>query len=302
MEDKLKNIEKFFELNLEIKNTMLKCAANKMDNYNMDSRMKYGDKLYFALEDMLEMFLKILKILKINHLENTIINQFKYYQNELLNCNYNFEKMNVFYQKCFSNMDIKLINNVKETMVGYTLFNAVDYVIKDAKTINELLHIMHAYILNNEKIYQSMPKISEREILNGANITLYGKENNIAKKIFNNIPVDLDLGFTDIVGLDNKILIMVRDLGHALTLEIDIENNSCLIKYFIPKVCNPLLVNKLKGINKIKEDIRFANGQFECKIDDLANELYDFFSKVPTDNNMFTLGGWYYEEDNQTKR
>lgn len=302
MEKNFKNIENFFKLNLEIKSIMMKCAPNEEDNYNMDARMKYGDKLYFALEDIFSIFLKIFNILNTNHLQDDLKKLFKTYQKELLECNYSFNKMKEFYQKNISGMDINLINKTKETFIGYTLFNSIESIMSDVKTINELLHVLHTYILNNENIYQQMPVIKKREILNGENITLYGKENIIAKNIFNNIPVDLDIGNTDIVAFDNKIIMMIRDLGHALTIEIDIENDKCMIRYFIPKICNPSKARELKGINTIKDNVNFANGQFECNTNDLALELYDFLGKVPTDQDMFTYGGWCYNEEEFVRR
>jgi len=302
MEEQLKNIETFFKLNLEIKNLMLKCAPNDTDNYNMDSSIKYGDKLYFAIEDIKDMFIKLFNILNINHLSDYLDKLFKHYQEELLNCNYNFKKMKDFYQNNFSNMNPSLIDKIKDTFIGYYFFNSLETIIGEVKTINELLHVLHSYILNNEHIYQSMPVIQKRQILNGSPITLYGKKNMIAKNLFNNIPVDLFLGPTDIVAFDNKIIMMIRDLGHALSIEIDIENEKCMVKYFIPKICNPAMARELKGVNPIKDNVKFANGKFECNIEELGIVLYDFLGKVPTDKDMFTLGGWYYNEDAPARR
>ena len=302
MEEQLKNIKTFFKLNLEIKNLMAKCAPNGTDNYNMDSRMQYGDKLYFAIEDIKDLFIKLFNILNINHLSDYVDKLFKGYQEELLSCNYNFKKMKDFYQNCFSNMNPQLVYKIRDTFVGYYYFNSLESVIGDAKTINELLHVLHAYVLNNEHIYQSMPIIQQREILNGSQITLYGNINDTSKKLFNNLPVDLDLGPTDIVSFDNKIIMMIRDLGHALTIEIDIENENCMVKYFLPKVCNPSMARNLKGVNPIKDNVKFATGQFECNKEDLGILLYDFLGKVPTDKDMFTLGGWYYNEDETVRR
>ena len=297
----MENLETFFKINLEIKNLMLKCAPNEQDNYNQDFRIKYGDKLYFAIEDMHDDFKKLFRMLNISHLDDDLKIFFKTIQSELLECGYSFNKLKKFYQTRFSEMDLQLITKIKETFVGYTLFNSIESVIGDAKTINELLHVLHSYVLNNENIYQSMPIIVERELLNGENIKLHGKQNNTAISFFQNIPVDLNLGETDIISLDNKIIIMIRDLGHALTIEIDIEDNKCMIRYFIPKICNPQKVKLLPGINAINENVRFANGQFECKLDELNSILYSFLDMVPTDHDMFLEGGWYYDNE-QIKR
>lgn len=302
MNDNFKNIEKFFKINLDIKELMMRCAPNEEDNYSVDSRIKYGDKLYFALEDIQDLFKDLFNILNVNYLKEDLEKFFKTLQRELLNCDYSFSKLKCFYQNRFSNMDLTLINKVKETFVGYTLFNSIVSVFKDAKTINELLHVLHAYVLNNENIYQSMPLITKRENLYGSEISLYGKQNTLAKNFFQNIPVELDIGTTDIVGFDNKIIMMIRDLGHALTIEIDIENNKCMVRYFIPKICNPIKVKQLKGINQVSDNEKFANGQFECDKENLSLELYDFLASVPTDKDMFLEGGWFFNKDEQQRR
>ena len=41
---------------------------------------------------------------------------------------------------------------------------------------------------------------------------------------------------------------MARDLGHALTIEIEIENTKAHVSYFILKVCNIDMINNLKRI------------------------------------------------------
>ena len=90
---------------------------------------------------------------------------------------------------------------------------------------------------------------------------------------------------------------MCRDKGHALSIEVDIEGDKSMIRYFIPKVCNPVLVNELKGVNQVKQDAQFANGRFEVATEDLPMELFDFIAKVPADKEMFVFGGWHYQEE-----
>lgn len=51
---------------------MLKCAPNEQDNYNQDFRIKYSDKLYFAIEDMHDDFKKLFRMLNISHLDNDL--------------------------------------------------------------------------------------------------------------------------------------------------------------------------------------------------------------------------------------
>ena len=297
MEENFKKIETFFKLNLSIKKELLRVAPNESDNYNMDTRIKYGDRLYFSLQDIEGYFLNILELLNLSSLEPQIKKMFQHYNQELLKCDYSFQKLADFYKTNFSDMQMELIDKVNYSFVGYTMFGGqIGLVLSSAKTINELLHIFHAYLINNENIYQRTNVIAKKLITNGEEITLYGRANNISQAIFDEFPLDLDVGITDILSFQNKILIMIRDKGHALTIEIDFDNDKSLIRYFIPKICNPLKVNELKGINKVTRNVRFASGVFECDTIDLPKELYNFIENVPTDDDMFTYGGWQYEE------
>ena len=90
---------------------------------------------------------------------------------------------------------------------------------------------------------------------------------------------------------------MIRDLGHALTIEIDIEDNKCMIRYFIPKICNIDMINSLKGVKKVKKGDNYTVGMFECTLEKLPFELVDFISKVPTDMDMYKEGGIFYESE-----
>ena len=81
---------------------------------------------------------------------------------------------------------------------------------------------------------------------------------------------------------------MIRDRGHALTIEIDIDGNDAIIKYFIPKLCNINMINSLPGVNKVKNtEVIGTTGMFKTSVNDLSNKLYHFISMVPTDSDMF---------------
>lgn len=97
MEQNLKNIEEFFKLNLKIKNILLNCAPNPEDNYNNNSVIKYGDKLYFELLDLNSYFIKMCEILNLGSLNKYIDNLFKKYQKDLLNSGYSYSKLKKFF-------------------------------------------------------------------------------------------------------------------------------------------------------------------------------------------------------------
>ena len=85
---------------------------------------------------------------------------------------------------------------------------------------------------------------------------------------------------------DSKLLIMIRDVGHALTFEITIKKDICEVDYFIPKICNAHMVNLLPGINKVKDNSFGAIGKFNVSVSELPNTLYNFIRKVPTDDDL----------------
>jgi len=178
-------------------------------------------------------------------------------------------------------MSEELVNEVGENCVGYKIFRGVD--LSKAKSLNEILHVVHQTIVNNEKNLSNLPKIDEKTNDNGASITLYGNLNELSSIIFNQFPQELSCGITDIVSLNNSVIMMVRDRGHALSIEIEKENDKYYVKYFIPKINNIDMVNELKGVRKVNEDSKFTTGIFETSIEALSYNLTNFISKVPTD-------------------
>ena len=99
--------------------------------------------------------------------------------------------------------------------------------------------------------------------------------------------IDLDVGWTDMVAVnERKLLMMVRDRGHALTIEITLNLQTARIEYFISKLCNVDMINNLPGVNKVNQDSVGATGAIEIPIGDLQNTLFSLISKVPTDSDM----------------
>ena len=199
------------------------------------------------------------------------------------------DKLKLFYQKYVSNMDLNYINDVKKTCVGYT-FNGTSAVNK-ASSINEILHFMHSYIINSDMILQSLPLINSKNNENGSSISLRGVNSNIFENLFMMFPSNLDCGITDMVTInDKKMIMMVRDRGHALSIEITLNNDIARMEYFIPKLCNIDMINRLPGVNKVNENSVGATGVIEVKTSDLPNTLFGFISMVPTDNDIIYHG------------
>lgn len=78
---------------------------------------------------------------------------------------------------------------------------------------------------------------------------------------------------------------MVRDRGHALTLEISILKDEVEVKYYIPRLINVDYINQLPGINRVNLASAGATGTFMIKdINELPSYIWNFVNMVPTDS------------------
>ncbi len=280
-------LKKFFDNNMKIKEMILKIAPTEMDDYNEESRIEYTDKLDNALKEIQNILFDTAKEFSFGEETEQIINEnFEKRREALVISHYEPGLIQKIYDKQISSMNEKFIEEVKDKCVGYILADTqtLDSLLNKSGSVNEVLHTMHSYIVNNEQIMQAMPVLAKKTNELKEPIMLYGEETEISKKIFEQFPFQSDCGPTDIISMQNKILMMVRDRGHALTLDIDTTNEKSFIKYFIPKICNRNMIEKLPGINKITK--AGATGMFEISEEILPQNLFDFISKVPTDSDI----------------
>ncbi len=283
-------LQMFFDTDLKVKEIMSDNAPNAAYQYNQEYISQYSDNLLEMIKDLKFYFKKMSKVIDIS---DTYINDlFNNYEIQLAECGLNFNKLKKFYNDYISDMSDNIINLTRENFAGYSIDakEAFSSVLGEAKTVNEVLHVLHSYITNDNDMYTSMPTVDSKTNSNQESITLYGEDNEIARSFFNSFPTNEDSNITDIISLKNKLLVMVRDRGHALTIEINYdENGKAYIDYFIPKICNADKVNKLTGVRKVPSDApanAFTTGYFETTLDNLNNDIYNFIKSVPTDDDM----------------
>lgn len=286
IDSKLMKLQHFFEADLMIKKEMLNIAPPSDDQYY--DVVKYSNKV----NDFLDYIFSELKCISsdIFGLESLVMEKITTMESDIkkmfYSCGCDINKLRLFYKDYISNMELKFINNVKKQCVGYSLWRGFSSAM-GAKTINEILHFLHSYILNNEYILNSMPLINEKKKDSDSVILLRGVKVQMFEQLFALFPKDLDVGMTDMVAVnERKLLMMVRDRGHALTIEITLNLQTARIEYFIPKICNVDMVNNLPGINKVNQESVGATGVIEVPISDLPNTLFSFISKVPTDSDI----------------
>lgn len=288
-QENFERIKRFFESDMRIKETLLNLAPTEKDDFNEESRIEYTDRLYKRLRDLeLEFIEGVPKFGFDPAITSIIKSHFAKAREAFLLSRYEPGVIQKLYREHFTNMSPKLIEEVKEEFIGYTMAGKnLGKCMQESRTINELLHVLHSYIANNEGMLKNLPVIATKENAEKYSITLYGEETELSKKIFEEFPLELDCGWTEIVSMTDKILMMVRDRGHALTIDIDTaKKDDILVRYFVPKLCNRDMVEALPGVNKAGISESGATGLFQTTGEELTKALFDFIGKVPMDYDM----------------
>lgn len=289
MNKELKRMEDFIYLDIEIKKLLnalnpYTYSKLRMANYSKDvlKGIETCDKTFKKISELFEFSDEIKE--RINFFFNVIMN-------EALKNNNNLVELEDFTYKRLHKLEPSFIHDVKLNCYGYNEKNSyqndpiLESLLTKAQSVNEFIHAIHSYIMNNEKYYQNIPELKTK--LNQGNypIVLRGIDVPIAQELFKNFPLDGNIGWTDILSLNKNILMMIRDKGHALTIDINLENMNCIIvSYFIPKICNVEMAKKIKGIdNQNLKLFQSATGKFETNNEKFIKDIVEFIKSVPTD-------------------
>lgn len=288
--EKIIKLQHFFSVDTKIKKEIYDIAPQSLNGYiDETSISEYTDKLNASLIYILSELKCV--ALDVFGKESSIFNKVCYLEQDIktnfYSCGFDIEKLKSFYQKYISNMEPSFIDDVKRSYIGYYFGGGGVSPLKKASTINEILHLMHSRIINNEGLLQSIPLLNEKDNQHNNTISLRGIRNPMFEQLFMMFPTDLDCGITDMVIINEKTLIMmVRDRGHALSIEVTLNKDNARIEYFIPKICNVEMVNKIPGVNKVNDDSIGTTGTIEVEVKDLPTALFNFISMVPTDMDI----------------
>lgn len=298
MNENYENLDKFFKIDLKIKDLILKTRPNEK-TYDTSGAIKYVDNLINELDTIKDYFFWVIDTYNMSpYLKDVINNSLNEYNEKLLNSNYDYDRLIRIYQECILKMTSGLDKELQKNLFGYNINRKEVESFEKCKTINDYLHAFHFYIVNNEKIFHSMPVIDRKINKDDEPIILFGKENDLSRDLFNKYPVELGTGEVDILSFDDHLLMMIRDVGHALSIDSTIENDNIRVSYFIPKSCNIEKVNKLKGVTKLdpltSDMFSPTNGEFVCKKEDFTSEMIDFISNVPTDIDAFSKSNFMH--------
>lgn len=212
------------------------------------------------------------------------------------------------YQKLLSGMSPKFIKEVSTSMAGYYLFKNSEYsnLIEQAHSFNELLHLAHSYLLSEESLFSKLPQwdqFSYQDNKRNINYQAVGQPNKTAHQIFSHFINNAENYLNDpnnhnseiptllhLMSVGETTLIMIRDFGHALTIQVDSSDPQQIhISYQIPKIFDGTMVNKLPGVSKVEArpnefiDNGTTGNFYVSSKNDIGEIITEFVSHVPTD-------------------
>ncbi|MBR3134837.1 MAG: hypothetical protein IKG56_05200 [Clostridia bacterium] len=315
MDKYMSTLEDFFSADADIKNMLIQCAPTEMDEYDEESRIRYFDRIHHVIgsvKSKMSSFLQSPFFLEERFLDKEVefqpdgtvkesikeskafeifIRKIEDLERRVIELEASHASLRQVYSSCLSGMDEGLIKDVSTRIYGENSVEqlALGQLLARAKTINEMLHILHFHTENSNRILEALPILDQKEIAIQPGMTpnksvLIGDSDNaLARSIFEQLPLDTRYAYT--VALQDRILMMVRDAGHALTLQI-IENpdGSAQVSYFIPKVTDADAVLNLPSVQQnLDIENQYASGLFVASSDDTAHDICSFIQAVPGD-------------------
>ena len=277
----------FFKEDKYIKDQMVKLVPpnDTFDEYVIE---KYSNDLYNTLKYIFNDLIMYSNYFS-SYLTKSIENIKDRTLNNLAEAKLDINKLKKFYVENISDMSDDLIRATKKDFKGY-YFGGSGETLKYMKTLNEVLHVLHSSIVNNNNLYNSLNVVESKKLSEYVDLKYFGIDNEIARTLYESFPDDLNDCTTDIVGLDNNnAMMMVRDLGHALTIEFQTNDDEIRVSYFIPKLCNKEMINKLPGVKKVDESIDMfdgTTGTFYTTKENFVSDVYSFMKMVPTDSDI----------------
>ncbi len=315
-QDSLRHLKSFFQTDSQIKEefrAITPLSSKDQRDINITNPQDYSNRLVSSTETIAKLFGTLSSDMNYLGLNGNSVLE----KSELIAQNLedsavrnsddlgSLAKWHEFY---ISNIRPDFKKQISKNIIGYN-FRKDAYFLslaQEATSFNELLHLAHASLTSDENLFEKLPKWeSFTEPLGETKVeyNAYGEPNETAKEVFDKLKQNAESFISHQVNhpdqqeiptilhlfsLDQTIQLMIRDFGHATTIEIDISDpNSILVRYQIPKVFDGVKVNRLPGINKINSESpnTGASGRFTCPPQELGQTIVNFIQKIPTDSN-----------------
>lgn len=279
-------VEKFFMNNSIVKELIYSLKPNESDSINKEAKMNYIAKFLKTLGQLKKILLDMSTSLYNDESVNKLISgRFEEYEKLIMSNCYDLDNI---YEQCCFNLNNRLVEKVQSEFSGndlFTKYKDTKKILNNSTSINEIAYVLHAAIVNNEAYYKSVPEIAKKYNDFAGQVTFRGIATDLGKNLFCEFPLDVETSDTDIVALNNKILMMIRDREHSLTIEIDITDEAILVNYSIPKICNYDIASKIKGIT-FKPTTAAASGSFVSDKEHLLEDIFIFIKSVPMESDM----------------
>lgn len=292
--DNLQKMEMFFDYDVRIKRLLMDTSP---DNYVLDREhlQEYEDRLFKQLEEIKYYLYCIVSKFKGEYSCTEFEKFFKTVTDALTNAQGNPFLLERAYKKYVYDIREEFTRSTHSSYSGADPFSGWN--VMAPLSINEYLHDLHMSICNDENFYRDIPEIKATKTTKGT-VTLRGVESKNAIDIIDSIAkADFNCPWIEILSLSDRILIMARNIGHAISIEITFESGMAIINYFIPKVTHVGMVRALPGLNPVPDNATYATDVFEVPEENVAEKIADFLGKVPTDNHGSLPGGRYYIEE-----
>ena len=305
--DGLARFENFFAIDTDIKRKLY--SASLFPDIGDDNLIEYTDKLWKTSGNIEKQLISICNLFDLGtSIIKTIQEKINECRLKIAYTDYTYPDLSKIYNDYFAKMSEENIYDIHKTFVGNTGMSSFQLYsfLQKSSSINEMLHAIHSYVVNNERILGNVPLISSYNINNGYDdtINLRGSTNDLTKQIYNTLiqqsellPYEyrraIGIGTTDIIAINKskKIIMMVRDIGHSLTIEAKEEKNEQIgVEYFVPKVIDANLVRQLPGINNFNDGDYFATGSFITSKKEFCNDIIRLVNSVPTDAHIHLSG------------
>ncbi len=275
--DELNKITTFLQYDLKLKKLMVDCAPD-----NSDDLVSASDEISKALKEMEIYLIDINKLHSCINESEVKVRMLKL-QTELAECD-TIDKLKKFYRVKISDISNDFIDKVNTQSIGY--YPSRSLPINEAESINEILHAIHHDLVNDEKTYDNLPLIREKNISEDERykLKMYGNKNSVADAIFDMMSPSLGAGETKFLTInENEMIMMVKDKGYATTLEIEKEQDKYYVNYFIPKITDVDYVNVLPGVRQITFEDRYTTGVFETTVENLPYKVASLIASIPDD-------------------
>lgn len=161
------------------------------------------------------------------------------------------------------------------------------------RTINEILHVVHTSIMQNEELLRSLSvwgrvANAEGQALGvGVRTELGAKVFGAAAQLFKTLPSPALICLAHPQGVH----IMLRDFGHAATIDIEADAAGVArVRYYLPKTFGRESVKHLPGFDFHDDQLRVAKGSFYVAVADAPRAVTALIPLMPTDENHFPTG------------